>query len=370
MTAPVTSPFVAADPAIETGPAISVVMAAYNGAGLIEDTIASVLAQDFADFELIVVDDASTDDTLDRLRAIDDPRLIVIASPANGGPVVARNRAFAAARGRYIVGLDQDDLCHTDRFATQFAYLEAHRDTVLVASAADLLEQGVIRPPRGPARTTPAMIAWRLQFGNPLVWSSVMFRGDVARRMPVFERTERLFAEDYDFYHRIAEYGAIARIDRALLSYRMHPGGASQRFTAMMGASAASVLATAYAPLFGDEAESAARLAVIHFNGGAPVPDRATLGRVGDIVTIVHERFCASRRPDAADSALIMDEYARLWWQMANASVRSGALSSRTVLAACPAALRAYPRSPRQAASSVVIGKCRSILSRWKAFAQ
>ena len=81
-------------------PLISVVMAAYNGAGLIEDTIASVLAQDCPDFELVVVDDASTDDTLARLQALADPRIRVIAAPVNGGPVVARNIAFAAARGR------------------------------------------------------------------------------------------------------------------------------------------------------------------------------------------------------------------------------------------------------------------------------
>jgi len=352
-----------------SNPTISVVMAAYNGSGLIEQTIASVLVQGFADFELIVVDDASTDDTVDRLRAIDDPRLIVIASPANGGPVVARNRAFAAARGRYIVGLDQDDLCHPDRFAMQCAYLDDNPGTVLVASAIDLLEDGTVRAHRGPVRTTPALIDWRLQFGNPLAWSSVMFRAAIARQLPEFERTERLYAEDFDFYHRIAPFGAIARIDRPLLRYRLHAGGASQRYTTMMHASAAAVLATAYAPLFGAQAELAARLAETHFNGGAPVPDRATLDRLRDIVTTVHDRFCATRRPGAADLALIMEEYARLWWRMADASVRSGALSSSAVAAACPAGLRAHQPSPQRAASSVMIGTMRSILSRWKAFA-
>ena len=356
--------------AVPHNPAISVVMAAYNGSGFIAQTIATVLSQSFADFELIVVDDASTDDTLARLRAIADPRVTVIASPQNGGPVVARNRAFAAAKGRYIVGLDQDDLCHPDRFAVQAAYLDENPGTVLVASAIELLEAGTVRAHPGPVRTSPALIDWRLQFGNPLAWSSVMFRGDVVRAMPEFERAERLYAEDYDLYHRIAPYGAIARIDRPLISYRLHPGGASQRYTAKMTQSAAAVLATAYAPLFGAQAQTAARLAVMHFGDGAPVPDRATLERLGEVVDAVHQWFCATRAPGAADLALIMDEYARLWWRMADASVRSGALSPTSVNTACPPALRAHPRSPRRVASSAVIGTMRSVLSRWKAFPQ
>jgi len=350
-------------------PAISVVMAAYNGAGLIEDTIASVLVQGFADFELIVVDDASTDDTLARLRAIDDPRLVVIAAETNGGPVVARNRAFAAARGGYIVGLDQDDLCHPDRFATQIAYLESHPDTVLVASAVDLLENGAIRLPRAPLRTSPALIDWRLQFGNPLVWSSVMFRADAARRLDVFERVDRRYAEDFDLYHRLAALGGLARIDRPLVTYRMHPGGASQRYRQAMDASAAAVLAEPYAALFGDEADDAARLVLSHFAGALPVPDRATLARLDAMLGAVHDRFCAARKLSSADRTLIMDEYARLWWRMADASVRSGALSLDTVTAACPQGLRSRHPSSRRAMSSAVVGGVRSLFSRWKAFA-
>jgi hypothetical protein len=345
-------------------PAISVVMAAYNGGALIEATIASVLAQTFADFEVIVVDDASSDDTFERLRAIDDPRLIVVASPVNGGPVVARNRAFALARGRYIVGLDQDDLCHPDRFAVQFAWLEANPGTVLVASAADLLEAGTIRPPRAPLRTSPALIAWRLQFGNPLVWSSVMFRGDAARRLAVFERVDRRYAEDFDLYHRLSAHGAIARIDRPLLTYRVHAGGASQRFSQAMEASAAAVLAQAHSALFGAGAQEAALLLQSHFGGGAPVPDLATLVRVNRLVAQVHEAFCAAHSLDVEDRALILDERLRLWWQMADASVRSGALTLDAVAAACLEGLRARHPSARRAVGSVVIGAVRA---RWKA---
>jgi GT2 family glycosyltransferase len=350
-------------------PLISVVMAAYNGADLIEDTIASVLAQDLGDFELIVVDDASTDDTLARLRAIADPRVRVIAAEVNGGPVVARNMAFAVAQGHYIVGLDQDDLCHRDRFSTQVAFLDANPDTVLVASAVDLLETGVIRSPRAPVRTTPALIDWRLQFGNPLVWSSVMFRADAVRQLAVFERVDRRYAEDFDLYQRLAQVGTLARIDRPLVTYRIHPGGASRRFTQAMDISATAVLASAYAGLFGSGADDAARLVVIHFTGGVPVADCATLVRLARVLGVVHDRFCASRAITPVDRALIIGEYARLWWRLADASVRSGAVSLEQAAAACPAGLRPRHPSPRRALGSVVIGTMRALFSRWKAFA-
>ena len=94
-----------------TPPAVSVIMAAYNGADLLPATLATLQKQSFTDFEVIVVDDCSKDSTREVLRAWPDPRVRMIALAENGGPVRARNRAFAEARGRYIAGLDQDDLC-------------------------------------------------------------------------------------------------------------------------------------------------------------------------------------------------------------------------------------------------------------------
>jgi len=347
-------------------PLISVVMAAYNGGALIGDTIASVLAQTLPDFELVVVDDCSTDDTLARLRQIGDPRLRVIAAPRNGGPVVARNMAFAAARGRFIVGLDQDDLCHPARFAVQHTFLEANPNVVLVASAVDILKAGAISGPRAPFHTSPALIDWRLQLGNPLVWSSVMFRADAARRLDVFERVDRLYAEDFDLYHRLARFGALARIDTPLATYRIHPGGASQRYTARMEQSAAAVLAQPYADMFGGDAPKAAQLVLHHFTGGVPVPCRDTLAEVGRLVAVVHGHFMATRRPDAADLALILAEYGRLWWRLGDACVRSGTLSRADVVALCPAGLAQSPSSRMRSATSLLIGTGRALASRLK----
>ena len=348
-------------------PAISVIMPAYKGGAMIEPTMRSVLAQTFADFEVIVVDDCSPDDTLARLRAIADPRVIVIAAERNGGPVASRNRAFAAARGRYIVGLDQDDLCHPERFARQWAFLDAHPEVVLVASAVDYLEDGAIQPPRAPFATTPLLIDWQLQMGNPLVWSSVMFRAEAARRLDPFERQERLYAEDFDFYHRLAQFGAIARIDMPLTTYRIHPGGASKHSAARMIESASAVLAEHYAPIFGGEAPDAAGLVIGHFASGNPAPDAATLARLAGVIARVHDHFIATRAPDSAATALIMAEYSRAWWRLATASVRAGFIPLPLALAARPAGLALSDAGVIHAATSAVIGRCRALTARRRA---
>jgi GT2 family glycosyltransferase len=92
-----------------TEPAFTVVMPAHNAAGTIETAIASVLAQSRRDFELLVVDDGSTDATLDVARSFDDPRVRVLAQP-HSGPSRARNTALEAGRGRYVSMIDSDDL--------------------------------------------------------------------------------------------------------------------------------------------------------------------------------------------------------------------------------------------------------------------
>ncbi|QKS01296.1 glycosyltransferase family 2 protein [Sphingomonas sp. CL5.1] len=320
-----------------SAPVVSVVMAAYNGAALIGETLESLATQTLGEFEAIVVDDRSTDDTLAVLRGWPDGRVRAIALEENGGPVRARNRAFAEARGRYIAGLDQDDLCRPERFARQVAYLEANPDVALVGSDTAVLVDGAIRPPRHPANTTPRLTEWLLRIENPLVWSSVMIRADVARRLEPFTRPELLYAEDFDLYHRIARLGRVARVDADLLIYRQHGGGASQRFVETMRASATRVLAGAYAGVFGDGAEEAAALVARNLMGRAAPPDRATLRRLGEVLVALQEDFLTRHDCGAHDVRLIRWETARRWAGVARAGLRAGTLTLGDALAVRPA---------------------------------
>lgn len=320
-----------------SAPAVSVIMAAYNGAALVPATIASLLDQTFGDFELVVVDDRSTDDTLAVLRAFDDPRIRVIAAEENQGPVRTRNRAFAEARGRYIAALDQDDLCRPERFARQVAYLDAHPEVVLAGSNTSVLhEDGHVEPSTLPPVTTPFVVEWLMRIMNPLVWSSVMIRAETARRLDPFTRPDILYAEDFDLYHRMSRLGRIARLDDDLLLYRSHSGGASQRYTETMAASATRVLAEAHAEQFGEEAGSVAALLVRHVMLREAVPDRATLARLGETLLAMQAHFLATRRPDAESRKLLRWETAQLWSRIGRAGLRSGALGLGDAVAVRP----------------------------------
>lgn len=308
-------------------PAVSVIVAAYNGAPMIEETLASLQAQTFGDFEIIVVDDRSTDDTLDVLARWPDPRLRVIALEENGGPVRARNRAVAEARGRYIAASDQDDLSVPDRLARQVAYLDAHPTTALVGSGVAWLVEGVAKPSPYSVHTTPALIDWLLHIENPLAWSSVMIRAETAHRLDPFTRPEILYAEDFDLYHRLRNHGRIARLDEELLLYRVHAGGASQRYTAMMTANATLVLEGAITRLIGDEAATTASLLVAHMMRRQPVPDRATLMALGERLARLQRAYLATSLLSRDDHKLIRWETARRWARVVRTGLRAGTIT-------------------------------------------
>ncbi len=319
-----------------SAPLVTIVMAAYNGAALISETLDSLSRQTLTDFELLVVDDASTDDTRAVVAAHPDPRVRLIALDRNGGPVLARNHGVAEARGRYIAGLDHDDLCRPERLARQVAYMEAHPDTVLLGTQADYLCDGVVSPSAYPVVTTPGLIEWLVQIENPLVWSSTMFRAEAARTLAPFTRPQILYAEDFDLYHRMGRLGRLARLDEPLLIYRQHSGSASRRHTDTMRASAAQVLAETHADLFGDQAGALATLLSRHVMGGEPVPDRASLVTLGKGIARIQRHFLDWRLIDGESLRLIRWETAQRWARIGRAGLRAGTLSLADVLAARP----------------------------------
>src|SRR5580704_15152364 len=122
--------------AANSAPDISVVLATYNRRHSLARVIASLLAQDDAAFELIVVDDASRDDTAAYLATLDDPRIRVITCPTNGGPSAARNRGLAAAHADIVAFLDSDDAYRPRRLAAPLTAFAADLGLVATLSSA------------------------------------------------------------------------------------------------------------------------------------------------------------------------------------------------------------------------------------------
>jgi glycosyltransferase involved in cell wall biosynthesis len=274
-------------------PRVSVLITTYDGARTISESIASILTQDMPDFELVVVDDASSDATPTLLRAIDDPRLIRLRNNRRLGIAGARNRGLATCRAPYIAFLDHDDLSDPRRLSLQAAYLDAHPDIVLVGTGVRELRDRRLTLEDQPTRTSPALMRLLLHLDNPLAWSSVMLRAEALRELnppllrPLFEP-----ADDFDLYHRLLERGGIARLDEPLTTYRWHASNTSHVAGARIIDTATRVLARAYMPWFGVEAAAAAALVVRHGSNRVAVTDTPTMARLRYIVRGVAPHTC------------------------------------------------------------------------------
>ena len=111
-------------------PTVSIILPTYNRVGSVQAAIHSVLAQTYIDYELIVVDDGSTDETASHVREIADPRLIYVLHPQNKGAAAARNTGMRMARGDYIAFLDSDDTWHPQKLEVQVEFLKNSPDQV------------------------------------------------------------------------------------------------------------------------------------------------------------------------------------------------------------------------------------------------
>jgi glycosyltransferase involved in cell wall biosynthesis len=202
---------------------ISVVMATYNSAHWLARSIPSVLGQTFRDFELIVVDDGSTDNTQKLLASIPDARLRSIRKDHSGiGETV--NVGLEVARFVAVARMDADDVCLPHRFERQIAFLNTHPNVVAVGSATILIDDRdrVIREVHFP--TDPAAIARRIQKGAiPFPNSSMMFRRDAVAAIGNYNGAFSP-AEDVEMWLRLLRVGDFACIDEPLMMLRVHGG--------------------------------------------------------------------------------------------------------------------------------------------------
>lgn len=350
---------------MSAAPRVSVLLTTRNGAALLRETLDSVLAQTMPDFELVVVDDASTDATPQLLAACPDPRLRALRSDRRLGVAEARNFGFAACRGAYIAAQDHDDLSRPQRLAVQAGYLDRHSGIVLAGSEVLIASAGRLRATDHLPGTTPALLRWMLHVDNPLTWSSVMVRADAVRRLGRFMRQEAEPADDFDLYHRLLPLGGIARLDDVLCVYRWHDSNASHGLMECLHDRAAAVLAQAYAPWLGDAAPEAASLVVRHLSNRRPVPDAATLARLGHVLERVLAGFCAATAPDPAMRACIEAHVARIWWLAARAAIRSGVPGALRCWRDARALRRGFRPGPADIAESVAIGVVRHRIRRY-----
>jgi glycosyltransferase involved in cell wall biosynthesis len=202
-------------------PAITVLMPAYNAAKYIGEAIQSVLQQTFVDFELLILNDGSTDNTTSVINSFDDARIIVI-DQQNKGVAEALNIGLKQARGTYIARFDADDVCYPERLQKQYDFLTGHPDHVLVGSNVDyILEDGDFLFHFKCIAHTHSEVMDKLYFYCPFIHPAVMYRKDVICNAGGYSTDAHNF-EDYLLWTSVSKFGKMGNLPEALIKYRLN----------------------------------------------------------------------------------------------------------------------------------------------------
>ena len=205
-------------------PKVSVIIPAYNSETYIAETLGSALAQTYKNYEVIVVDDGSRDETLRVARSF-EPQVKVLTKQ-NGGPASARNLAINNSQGDYLALLDSDDLWVKDKLEQQAAFLDENQDVGLVYGEALMFtESNGEKKVGGRIGYTTDPSFRLLLFGDYVPNSTVMIRrACVEKAGPLNESRELIGVEDYQYWMRIAKHFRMAGIPRPLAYYRIREG--------------------------------------------------------------------------------------------------------------------------------------------------
>lgn len=208
-------------------PKVSVIMAVYNGETYLSEAILSVLNQTEKNFEYIIIDDGSTDDSQKIIKSFHDER-IVYFKKIHSGLVDSLNLGLQKARTEFIARFDADDICMPERLEKQLSFFEQHPENVLVGSYAVKIDEfgEEIGTLEYPPLAWPEIKKYSL-LHNPFIHPTVMFRRELIRIVGDYRNFKH--AEDYELWTRIIYKYPCANIDEPLLKYRVHTGQITEK---------------------------------------------------------------------------------------------------------------------------------------------
>jgi len=198
-------------------PIISVLMPVYNCELFIYEAVQSILNQTFKDFELLVIDDCSTDNTIKIIESFNDKRIQLIRKKNNSGYTDSLNYGISIAKGNYIARMDGDDVSLPERFQIQVDFLDKYPDVILCGTGIKIINSDTIlmHP------STHEEIKVKLCFSNSFYHPTLLFRKSVLLDINYDKDFEP--AEDYDLWTKLIFKGKLSNINQVLLNYRVHP---------------------------------------------------------------------------------------------------------------------------------------------------
>jgi glycosyltransferase involved in cell wall biosynthesis len=201
---------------------VTILMPAYNTEAYIREAIGSVLAQTFRDFELLIVNDGSTDQTESIIRSYPDSRIRLI-NQSNQGVSAALNTGLKQARGKYIARFDADDICYPERIQVQYDFMSLHPDYVLTGSDATYMDrEGEYLFYYSTLGHTNKEINEKIKTYCPFIHSSVMYIREIALELGGYDPGAHTF-EDYLLWMKFITRGKVCNFNAPLIHVRLNP---------------------------------------------------------------------------------------------------------------------------------------------------
>jgi glycosyltransferase involved in cell wall biosynthesis len=206
-------------------PKVSILMPVYNAGQYLSQALDSILSQSFRDWELILINDGSTDDSESVITRYDDERIYYIKNPVNLKLIKTLNKGIDYCGGRYIARMDADDICHPDRLKQQVKFLDSHPEYLMCGTSAIVIDSTGKKTGKIHNLTDNDYLQIGLMFSPSFIHPGMMIRREILCRNRYDEAYKH--AEDYELWCRIARQGKVANIDSELLRYRWHGSNVS-----------------------------------------------------------------------------------------------------------------------------------------------
>lgn len=200
-------------------PLVSVILPVFNAEKYLVECLNSILAQSLTDFELLIYNDGSTDESDIIIKSYDDKRIRYVSMAENKGYLGLLNRGLKEAKGRFIARMDADDIAVPDRFKEQVQFLENNPEIGICGSWVEYFDgkSGIEKRPE-----SSKAIQYALFFGCPITHPSAMMRTSMIRQFDLNYDSKYYYAEDHNFFVKASRCFQLANIPKPLLKYRVH----------------------------------------------------------------------------------------------------------------------------------------------------
>lgn len=205
-------------------PLVSVILPVYNGAAFLRESIDSILSQTYRNLELVIIDDASVDRSLDVISSYSDKRIRIIRHDANAGLIATLNEGLQLAKGHYIARMDADDISHPDRLKLQVEFMEAQPGVALLGTQISIIGKSL---PKRENISGKGLVKAALLFSCIIPHPTVMLRSELVRKYNWRYDTSHFHCEDFGLWNTIAQSYDVDMLPEILLKYRSHPGQVS-----------------------------------------------------------------------------------------------------------------------------------------------